>query len=50
MGPTIPTTTCLSFTAYDEHDHGADDDDDVDGDGGGGTHYHHHLLMVDCLR
>ena len=43
-------TTCASFTAYDEHDRGADDDDDVDDDGGGRIHYHHHLLMVDCLR
>ena len=26
-------TTCASFTAYDEHDRGADDDDDDDGGG-----------------
>ena len=26
-------TTCASFTAYDEHDHGADDDDDINDDG-----------------
>ena len=33
-------TTCASFTAYDEHDHGADDDDGIDDDDGdgGGTH------------
>ena len=40
-------TTCASFTAYDEHDHGAEDDDDHIDDGGGGIHY---LLMVDCLQ